>query len=195
MNYERLTAVYAKQGAPVLPVKKGMQLEIHEKVGEGSTERVWRFKGLVIKVKKPNHPDGTFTIRGVASGVTIEKIYPLSFPKFEKVLLLDEFKARKSKLYYMRDKIGKDARLKSKITTDRRDADLTAESFVHTASFTPVVETKPAPEVVEEAAPEVVEEAAPEVVEEAAPEVVEEATPEVVGEATPEVVGEATPEE
>lgn len=125
MNYERLKAVYDKNGTPVLPVKEGMYLEIHEKVGEGSTERTRRFKGLVIKTKKLNHPDGTFTIRGTASGITIEKIYPLSFNKFEKVLLLDEYKVRQSKLYYMRDKIGKDARLKSKITAERREKDLT----------------------------------------------------------------------
>ncbi|MDR0369991.1 MAG: 50S ribosomal protein L19 [Candidatus Peribacteria bacterium] len=116
--------MYDKNGYPILPVKKGMYLEVHEKVGEGSTERIWRFKGLVIKTKKENHPDGTFTIRGTASGVAVEKIYPFSFVKFEKVILLDEYKARKSKLYYMRDKVGKDARLKSKITSERRDMDL-----------------------------------------------------------------------
>jgi large subunit ribosomal protein L19 len=128
MHYERLKAVYDKNGVNILPVKKGMYLEIHEKVGEGSTERIRRFKGLVIKTKKENHPDGTFTIRGTSSGVSVEKIYPLSFLKFEKVLLLDEYKARKSKLYYMRDKIGKAARLKSKITPERREMDLTKVS-------------------------------------------------------------------
>ncbi|MDR0606845.1 MAG: 50S ribosomal protein L19 [Candidatus Peribacteria bacterium] len=125
MNYKRLQAVYDTYGAPILPIQQGMYLEIHEKVGEGSTERTRRFKGLVIKTKKEHHPDGTFTIRGTASGITVEKIYPLSFGKFEKVLLLDEYKVRKSKLYYMRDKIGKDARLKSKITADNREKDLT----------------------------------------------------------------------
>lgn len=144
MNYERLKSVYAKQGAAILPIKKGMQLEVHERVGEGSTQRIWKFKGLVIKVKKPNHPDGTFTIRGTASGVTLEKIYPLSFPHFDKVVLLDEFKARKSKLYYMRDKIGKDARLKSKIAADRREIDLTKEAFL------PELESQVAPLTKEE---------------------------------------------
>ncbi|MDR0282156.1 MAG: 50S ribosomal protein L19 [Candidatus Peribacteria bacterium] len=108
----------------MLPARRGMLLEVYEKVGEGSTERIWKFKGLVIKTKKENHPDGTFTMRGTCSGVTVEKIYPFSFNKFEKVLLLDEFKARKSKLYYLRDKVGKDARMKSKITPERRDMDL-----------------------------------------------------------------------
>ncbi|MBQ9553725.1 50S ribosomal protein L19 [bacterium] len=85
---------------------------------------MWKFKGLVIKVKKPGCADGTFTIRGLAAGQTIEKVYPLSFPKFEKVLLLDEYKIRRSKLYYIREKIGKSARMKSKIAADKRDTDL-----------------------------------------------------------------------
>ena len=125
MNYERLQSVYSKNGYPILPVKTGMFLEVFEKVGEGSTERIWKFKGLVIKTRKENHPDGTFTMRWTCSWVTVEKIYPFSFNKFEKVLLLDEYKIRKSKLYYMRDKVWKDARLKSIISSEDRDSDLT----------------------------------------------------------------------
>lgn len=128
MNYERLQSVYSKNGCPIIPVKTGMFLEVHEKVWEGSTERIWKFRGLVIKTKKENHPDGTFTMRGTCSGVTVEKIYPFSFNKFDKVLLLDEYKVRQSKLYYMRDKIGKDARLKSIISADNRDTDLLKKS-------------------------------------------------------------------
>ena len=124
MNYERLQSVYSKNGYPILPVRTGMLIEVHEKVWEGSTERIWKFRGLVIKTKKENHPDGTFTMRCTCSGVTVEKIYPFSFNKFEKVLLLDEYKVRKSKLYYMRDKIWKDARLKSIISAENRDSDL-----------------------------------------------------------------------
>ena len=124
MNYERLQSVYSKNWYPIIPVRTGMLIEVHEKVWEGSTERIWKFRGLVIKTKKENHPDGTFTMRWTCSGVTVEKIYPFSFNKFEKVLLLDEYKVRKSKLYYMRDKIWKDARLKSIISAENRDSDL-----------------------------------------------------------------------
>jgi large subunit ribosomal protein L19 len=52
--------------------------------------------------------------------VVIEKIYPLSFAKFAKVLLLDEYRVRRAKIYYIRDKVGKGARMKSRITSDRR---------------------------------------------------------------------------
>ena len=90
-----------------------MQLELHEEVGDESNKRIWKFKGLVIKVQKSNHADGTFTIRGKTAGHTIEKIYPLSFPNFKQVMLLDEYKIRRAKLYYIRDKVGKDARMSS----------------------------------------------------------------------------------
>ena len=149
MNYQRLQSVYSKNGYPILPVRTGMFIEVHEKVWEGSTERIWKFKGLVIKTKKENHPDGTFTMRWTCSWVTVEKIYPFSFNKFEKVLLLDEYKVRKSKLYYMRDKIWKDARLKSIISSEDRDSDLLKKINVNEA---PVAEAK------EEVKEEVVEE-------------------------------------
>lgn len=120
MNYDRLKNVYNKHSGPILPIKTGMVLEIHENVWEWDTKRIWKFKGLVIKVKKPNHPDGTFVIRWEAARMTIEKIYPLSFPNFDKLLLLDDYKIRRSKLYYIRDKVGKDARFKSIIENTTR---------------------------------------------------------------------------
>lgn len=154
MNYERLQSVYSKNGYPIIPVKTGMFIEVHEKVGEGSTERIWKFRGLVIKTKKENHPDGTFTMRWTCSGVTVEKIYPFSFNKFEKVLLLDEYKVRKSKLYYMRDKIGKDARLKSIISAENRDSNLLNKSRTFSTAKTeekaaPAAEEAPATETSE----------------------------------------------
>jgi large subunit ribosomal protein L19 len=124
MNNKRLQLLAQHQSYHILPVRSGMQLELHEKVGEGTNQRIWKMKGLVLKVKRPNHVDGTFTIRGKTSGLTIEKIYPLSFLAFDKVLLLDTFKIRRAKLYYLRDKVGKDARLKSLITADERGIDL-----------------------------------------------------------------------
>lgn len=56
--------------------------------------------------------------------MTVEKIYPLSFPNFDKVLLMDDYKIRRSKLYYIRTKVGKDARFKSIIEHGKKWADL-----------------------------------------------------------------------
>jgi len=123
MDFQRLKTIYQTKGYPIAEIRPGQYLEIHEKLGD----RVWRRKGLVVKVWKKSHPDGTFTIRGTVAGHTVEKIYPLSFPKFEKVILLDEYKVRRSKLYYIRDKVGKDAKFKSKITAERKDKDLAAK--------------------------------------------------------------------
>ncbi len=72
-------------------------------------------------MKFPSQANGSFTIRGTVAGMTIEKIYPLSFPNFEEVILLDEYKVRRSKLYYIRDKVGKDAKFKSTITQQTRN--------------------------------------------------------------------------
>lgn len=124
MNYDRLKNIHQKHSKYILPIKPGMFLEIHENVWEWDTKRIWKFKWLVIKVKKPNHPDGTFTIRGEVARMTIEKIYPLSFPNFEKVILLDNYKIRRSKLYYIRDKVGKDARFESLVKTETKGIDL-----------------------------------------------------------------------
>lgn len=124
MNFERVKALHDKNNTNILDVKPGMFLEVHEKIWDGENNRVWKFKWLVIKVKKPQNADWSFTMRGTVAGVTVEKIYPLSFIKFEKVLLLDEYKVRRAKLYYIREKIGKAARMTSKITAERRNLDL-----------------------------------------------------------------------
>ena len=75
MNHEMIKYLSDANGYKILPVKTGMQVELHERVGEGSTERIWKFKGLIIKVRKPGSADGSFTIRGLAAGQMIEKIY------------------------------------------------------------------------------------------------------------------------
>ena len=122
MDAQRLKQIDQDKGYKIADIKVGNYLEIHEKLGD----RIWRFKALVVKVQKPSHSDGTFTVRGTVAGHTVEKIYPLSFPKFEKVTLLDEYKVRRSKLYYIRDKVGKDAKFKSKITAENKDKNLVA---------------------------------------------------------------------
>jgi large subunit ribosomal protein L19 len=128
MHFARLQHLYATKKYPVLAIKSGMLLELHEDVGEGDTKRIQKFKWLVIQVKKPSHPDGTFTIRGTIAGVIVEKIFPLSFVKFEKVILLDQFATRRARINYIRDKIGKDAKMKSIITVNLKEKDLLAEA-------------------------------------------------------------------
>jgi large subunit ribosomal protein L19 len=120
MHNARLQELYQQKEYRIIKVQVGQYLEIHEKLGD----RIWRFKGLVIRTRKPSHPDGTFTIRGTTAGQTIEKVYPFSFKAFEKVVILDEYKIRRSKLYYIRDKVGKAAKFKSVLTSDRKEKNL-----------------------------------------------------------------------
>ena len=177
MNYDRLKNIYNKHSVGILPVKSGMFLEIHENIWEWDTKRLWKFKWLVIKMKKQNHPDGTFTIRWEVARMTIEKIYPLSFPNFDKVILLDDYKIRRSKLYYIRDKVGKDARFKSIIEHAKKWTDL----LDLIKSDKEIEEVNPVETAVEVSA-EVVEKKVEEVVEETpvvVQEVVEENTEDV----------------
>lgn len=120
MNFERikkLAQVY--NNAEVWDVKPGQEVEIYEKIKEGNNERIWRFKWLVIKVKHPNLHTGSFTVRWKVLWITVEKIYPLSSTSIEKIVLLDEKKIRRAKLYFIRNKIGKAARLKSLLQWER----------------------------------------------------------------------------
>ena len=113
MDFERLKKVWWEQQDNMLKnIKPGQLINIREKIWD----RVWRFKGIVLKVKKPSHPDGTFTVRGEVAGIKVEKIYPFSFANFEKVEIVDEYKIRRAKLYYLRNKVGRQAKLKSKRT-------------------------------------------------------------------------------
>lgn len=179
MNVQRLQALRRAQQYHLLPIKAGMMVELHEKIGEWNNQRIWKFKWLVIKVKKPNHADGTFTIRWKTSGLTIEKIYPLSFPNFEHVYLLDVYKIARAKLYYMRDKIGKDAKLKSLITAEQRGFDLFKQAKENLAAEIPaiaeVLESNEEIQISEETADEIIASSEETVVEETVTEeVVEE---------------------
>ncbi|USN56845.1 MAG: 50S ribosomal protein L19 [Candidatus Peribacteria bacterium] len=141
MNTTRLQHIFTEKGYHVLPVKPGMVLEIHEKVGDGNNQRIWKFKGTVLRVKKPNQPDGTFLVRGEVARTIVEKIYPLSFDKFEKVLLVDQNKTRKSKLYHLRDKVGKRAaKLKSIIKPEQRNTDLYAATIATKKAAAPTTQ-------------------------------------------------------
>jgi len=113
MNFERIKQIAALNNLKIWNVKPWQEVEIHEKIKEWKNERVWKFKGLIIKVNKKNSHDGTFIVIGKVLWVAIEKIYPLSTNIIDKIILLDEKRIRRAKLYYIREKIGKNARLKS----------------------------------------------------------------------------------
>ena len=91
----------------------GDTVKVHVKIVEGSTERVQVFKGIVIK-KKGSGVQETFTVRRVAYGNGMERVFPLNSPRIVKVEVERKGAVRRSKLYYLRDKVGKAARVKEK---------------------------------------------------------------------------------
>jgi large subunit ribosomal protein L19 len=121
-------------------VKVGQLIEVQENIGEGNNKRIWKFRGIVLRINKPHNHDGSFVLRGESSGVKIEKIYPMSYNKFQKVELLDEYKVRKSRLFYHRTKVGKAAKMKSIISKERRGSSLLQAPVVKVAPIEAVSE-------------------------------------------------------
>ncbi len=107
---EKVLQKYLKKNAPEL--KSGDTVKVHLKVKEGAKERVQIFEGLVIAVKHGAGLDGTFTVRKESFGVGVERVFPLHSPRVVKVERVKQSKVRRSKLYYMRNLSGKNARLK-----------------------------------------------------------------------------------
>ncbi|MGB9622085.1 MAG: 50S ribosomal protein L19 [Brevinematia bacterium] len=92
--------------------KVGDQVRIHQIIKEAEgKERIQIFEGLVIAIKGSGISK-TFTVRKVSYGVGVEKIFPYYSPLIAKVEVVRRFKVRKAKLFYLRDKVGKDAKLK-----------------------------------------------------------------------------------
>ena len=92
----------------------GSTVRVHVKIKEGSRERIQLFTGLVI-AKKNGGISETFTVRKMAYGVGVEKTFPLHSPNVVAVKVTRRGKVRRAKLYYVRDKIGKDAQVKELI--------------------------------------------------------------------------------
>ena len=92
----------------------GDTVRVHNRIKEGSRERIQLFEGTVTAKKNGGIAD-SFTVRRVAYGCCVEKTFPLHSPNVVKVELIREGKVRRAKLYYVRDRIGKAAKVKEKI--------------------------------------------------------------------------------
>ncbi len=92
----------------------GDTVRVHNKIVEGNRERIQLFEGTVI-AKKNGGISETFTVRRVSYGVGVEKTFPLHSPRVEKVEVVRAGKVRRAKLYYLRDRVGKAAKVKELI--------------------------------------------------------------------------------
>ncbi len=92
-------------------LKIGDTVKVHQRIKEGNRERIQVFEGIIIK-KQGGGVNATFTVRKIAYGVGVEKTFLVHSPMVEKVEVVRVGKARRAKLYYLRDRIGKAAKTK-----------------------------------------------------------------------------------
>lgn len=101
-----------KAEAPELSI--GDTVKVHVKIKEGEKYRIQIFEGTVI-AKKHGGINETFTVRRVAHGCGIERVFPVHSPVIDKVEVVRSGKVRRAKLYYLRDRVGKAAKVKEQI--------------------------------------------------------------------------------
>ena len=91
-----------------LGIRPGDTIRVHQKIQDKGKTRIQIFEGLVLARKHGDEPGATFTVRKVASGVGVEKIYPLYSPLIDKLEIVKRAKVRRAKLYYIREKVARE---------------------------------------------------------------------------------------
>lgn len=109
---QNLTASMLKEDAPKVNI--GETVRVHVKIREGERERIQVFEGTVI-AKNNSGIAETFTVRRLSYGVGVERVFPVHSPNVAKVELVRKGRVRRAKLYYLRDRVGKAAKVKEKI--------------------------------------------------------------------------------
>jgi len=113
---ERVNQLSREQMRADLPAfRPGDTVEVHVRIVEGDKERIQVFKGVVIR-KRGGLTGASFTVRKVSYGVGVERIFPMHSPNIDQVVVLFRGKVRQSRLYYLRERKGKAARIKEKRT-------------------------------------------------------------------------------
>ncbi|WP_025209342.1 50S ribosomal protein L19 [Hippea sp. KM1] len=92
----------------------GDTVKVYTRVKEGNKERIQVFAGIVIRRRGGRGLDGTFTVRKESNGIGVEKIFPYLSPAVEKIEVIQRGKVRRARLYYLRDRRGKAAKIKKK---------------------------------------------------------------------------------
>ena len=101
-----------KTGAEIPQIKIGDTVRVDVKIREGERERIQAFEGTII-ARRGEGVSETFTVRRISYGVGIERVFPVHSPNVAKVTLVRSGKVRRSKLYYLRDRVGKAAKVKA----------------------------------------------------------------------------------
>ena len=107
----------------------GDTVRVHVRIKEGNKERIQVFEGIIIK-KQGGGVNATFTVRRISYGVGVEKTFLVHSPMVEKVEVVRVGKARRAKLYYLRDRVGKAAKTKEKIGARIEDREIVVKEEV-----------------------------------------------------------------
>jgi large subunit ribosomal protein L19 len=162
-----------------LGIKAGDTIRVHQKIQDKGKTRIQIFEGLVLARKHGTEPGATFTVRKVASGVGVEKIYPLYSPMIDKLEIVKRSKVRRAKLYFIRDKVAREIKRQMRrmtLATIATESGIEAEARVAAEAKAAEAEAEQAAEaeaVLMAEAEAVVETPVEEATEEAAPEVAE----------------------
>ena len=112
MDMQLIQKVTAKQIRHDIPeFKAGDTVKVYVKIKEGNKERIQPYEGLVIS-RRGEGTSAAFTVRKMSSGIGVERVFMVSSPLVTKVEVLKRGKVRRAKLYYMRNRFGKSARIK-----------------------------------------------------------------------------------
>ncbi|GHU41810.1 50S ribosomal protein L19 [Clostridia bacterium] len=98
-----------------LVFREGDTVKVYAKIKEGNRERIQVFEGIVLK-KQGTGSRATFTVRKSSGGIGVEKTWPIHSPNVEKVEVIRRGKARRAKLFYLRERVGKRAKVRERVT-------------------------------------------------------------------------------
>ncbi len=109
---QQITQEQIRTDLPQLNI--GDTVKVYVKVKEGTRERIQMFEGTIIK-KNHGGIQETFTVRRISYGVGVERTFPVNSPKIDRIEVVRHGKVRRAKLYYLRDRVGKAAKVKEKL--------------------------------------------------------------------------------
>ena len=111
---EAFDAKHMKPAEEIPAFRPGDTVEVNVKIQEGNNSRIQTFTGVVIARKGAGVRE-TFVVRKISFGVGVERTFPVHSPKIEKIEVVRHGKVRRAKLYYLRDRVGKKAKVKERI--------------------------------------------------------------------------------
>ncbi len=134
-------------------IRPGVTVKIYQRIKEGDKTRIQIYEGMVIKINSGFGADKTITVRKVTDGVGVEKTFPLHSTNIDKITVVKSAKVRRAKLYYLRERFGKSARMREELLNqDIENSSRDFEKEVEEAKAEVVAE-----ESTENTTPEVVE--------------------------------------